>query len=119
MPRGPNTITTADALLRDLGIARQRGYSINDQELAAGVRSTAAPIRSPTGEVIAAVNTAVPSPRVSLEELVTVFAPDVVATAEAISANWGRVSPRNISRGADSGPLLAHDGTETCLGQTG
>jgi len=104
VPRGPNTALTVDALLQELELTRQRGYSINDQELAAGVRSTAAPIRTHTGEVIAAVNVAVPSARVSLEELRAVFAPDVVATAEVISADWAKVSPRS---GQGLGPRVA------------
>ena len=93
VPWGPGTILSAEALLQDLEITRQRGYSINNEELGAGLRSTAAPIWSPTGEVIAALNIAVPSPRVSLEKLEAVFAPDVVAAAKAISADWAAVHP--------------------------
>ena len=91
-PRGPNTLPTADALLRDLEIIRQRGYSINDEELAAGVRAVAAPVESHSGGAIAAVNVAFPCARVSMEMLKRVFAPDAVAAAKAISSDWAIVS---------------------------
>lgn len=94
-PMGPNTVDTATALLQDLELVRRRGFSVNDEELAAGVRSVAGPIRSPSGEVIAAVNMAVPSVRVSLEELTTVVAAEVVAVAQAISRDWNKVCPRH------------------------
>src|SRR5574341_1031480 len=43
--RGPNTITCLDALITELNKARQQGYAVNDEELAAGLRSVAAPNR--------------------------------------------------------------------------
>lgn len=92
LPRGPNTLLSREALRRQLETIRQKGYSINDQELAVGVRSVAAPIRSRSGEVIAALNMAVPSARVPLEELASQLASDVIASARAISAEWAKVT---------------------------
>jgi IclR family acetate operon transcriptional repressor len=40
--------------MEELAIIRQRGYAIDDEEHAAGVRCVAAPIMSATGEIVAA-----------------------------------------------------------------
>ena len=57
--RGPNTITAREALLTTLRAVRQSGIAVNDEELAPGLRSIAAPIRDGRGSVVAAVNIAV------------------------------------------------------------
>ena len=53
---GPHTITTLDALVAELDNVRKLGYAINDEELAAGLRAVAAPVRDRSGEIVAAVN---------------------------------------------------------------
>jgi IclR family pca regulon transcriptional regulator len=57
--RGPNTLTAREALATALQRVRQTGLAVNDEELAPGLRSLAAPIRDGFGEVVAAVNIAV------------------------------------------------------------
>jgi IclR family transcriptional regulator, pca regulon regulatory protein len=57
--RGPKTITNREQLTVALGRIRHTGLAVNDEELAAGLRSVAAPVRDRTGEVMAAVNIAV------------------------------------------------------------
>jgi IclR family pca regulon transcriptional regulator len=57
--RGPNTLTAREALAKALQRVRQTGLALNDEELAPGLRSLAAPIRDGFGEVVAAVNIAV------------------------------------------------------------
>jgi IclR family pca regulon transcriptional regulator len=57
--RGPNTLTAREALAKALQRVRQTGLAVNDEELAPGLRSLAAPIRDGFGEVVAAVNIAV------------------------------------------------------------
>lgn len=57
--RGPKTITAREELLRDLARTADTGLGINDEELAPGLRSLAAPIRDRSGQVVAAVNLAV------------------------------------------------------------
>jgi IclR family pca regulon transcriptional regulator len=57
--RGPNTITAREALLSSLQRVRQSGVAVNDEELAPGLRSIAAPIRDGRGAVVAAANIAV------------------------------------------------------------
>lgn len=57
--RGPNTLTNREQLLAALAGVRATGLAVNDEELAPGLRSFAAPVRDRTGEVVAAINVAV------------------------------------------------------------
>jgi IclR family pca regulon transcriptional regulator len=86
---GPHTITSLDALVAELEKVRQQGYAINDEELAAGLRSVAAPIRDSDGKIVAAINISVPSARVSRQELETELAPLVKSAAREICLALG------------------------------
>jgi IclR family pca regulon transcriptional regulator len=57
--RGPRTITAREQLVSVLERVRQSGIAVNDEELAPGLRSLAAPVRDRSGDVVAAVNIAV------------------------------------------------------------
>lgn len=57
--RGPRTITSREQLLAALAEVRRSGIAVNDEELAPGLRSIAAPVRDRSGAVVAAVNVAV------------------------------------------------------------
>ncbi|GAA1635237.1 IclR family transcriptional regulator [Actinoplanes couchii] len=57
--RGPKTLTNREQLTTALARIRQCGVAVNDEELAAGLRSVAAPVRDRTGRVVAAINIAV------------------------------------------------------------
>lgn len=85
----PTTITSRDALRENLDTVRKRGFSLNNQELEVGLRSVAAPVRDDSGTVIAAVNIAVPASRVTLDELMGVFAEKIVETTRLISESMG------------------------------
>ena len=92
--RGPNTITDPQAFRDELGRIRALGVAVNDEELAYGLRSIAAPIHSHTGEVIAALNLAVHRTMVSMDELIARFGPAVTSSAQEISASMGyRLAP--------------------------
>ena len=90
---GPNTITSLDDLTRELERVRRQGYAINDEELAAGLRSVAAPLRNADGEIIAAINISVPSARVSRDKLEERLAPLVKTTAHDICLALGANLP--------------------------
>ncbi len=87
--RGPNTITNKEELLRELRRIREQGFAVNNEELAYGLRSVAAPVRSSTDEVVAAINMAVHASMIPLSEIVNVLAPKLVATAKEISRRLG------------------------------
>jgi IclR family transcriptional regulator, pca regulon regulatory protein len=87
--RGPNSITTKKALRTELEHVREENFAVNDQELAPGLHSISAPVRSETREVVAAVNMAAHNSMISLEELVDALGPHLVSTADRISARLG------------------------------
>ena len=62
---------------------------MNDEELAYGLRSIAAPIHSQAGEVLAALNLAVHRTMVSMDELIARFGPAVIRSAHDISLSMG------------------------------
>jgi len=87
--RGPNTITSKKNLRSELEHVREESFAVNDEELAPGLHSISAPVRSESREVIAAVNMAAHSSMISLEELVEHLGPHLVSTADRISARLG------------------------------
>src|SRR5215204_1704129 len=54
-PVSARTIVTLPRLLEELAAIRRRGYAIDDEEHAVGVRGVAAPVFSASGEVVAAI----------------------------------------------------------------
>jgi IclR family pca regulon transcriptional regulator len=87
--RAPNSITSKKALRNELDHVREEGFAVNDQELAEGLHSISAPVRTDSNEVVAAVNMAAHSSMISLEELVEHLGPHLITTADRISARLG------------------------------
>ncbi|MDO5669957.1 MAG: IclR family transcriptional regulator C-terminal domain-containing protein [Corynebacterium sp.] len=83
----PSTLTDAAALYTELSRTREQGFSIVDQELEPGLRSLAAPVHSPAGKVVAAVNVSTQTAVHDLEELHNRFLPALIDTAELITAD--------------------------------
>lgn len=83
------TVIVATELLRELKRVRQRGYALNQQELAIGLRAVAAPIRDESGAVVAAINISGSTESISLNRLRDDLAPQVVQTAARISQGLG------------------------------
>ena len=88
-PITPHTITDKGRLLEELQKVRERGFSINNGELDIGLRSVAAPVWNHSGKVVASVNIAVPSSRVTLEELRTGLAMKLIDLTNVISEALG------------------------------
>jgi IclR family transcriptional regulator, pca regulon regulatory protein len=76
-------------LTAELNRARERGYAIADQVRVEGQRCVAAPLRSRSGDVIAAVDVAAAKQAFSRAEVVERLVPLVVASAEEMSARLG------------------------------
>jgi IclR family transcriptional regulator, pca regulon regulatory protein len=87
--RGPNTIVVKADLVAELGRIRQAGMAVNNEELAYGLRSIAAPIFAQDGRPTAALNLAVHSSMVSMEDLLARLSQPLRETAHAISARLG------------------------------
>ena len=85
-PRGPRSVGSRAALLAELAQVRRTGIALNDEELESGLRSIAAPVRSRSGAVVAAINLAIPWSPVAMSDLTDQFGPLLQATARQISA---------------------------------
>ncbi len=84
-----HTITDKKEFREELRRVRDKGYSVNDEELSYGLRSVAAPIKDREGHAIAALNIAVPTKRVSRDELESRLAPLAMETARRIERALG------------------------------
>ncbi|MEU1180108.1 IclR family transcriptional regulator C-terminal domain-containing protein [Streptomyces sp. NPDC005820] len=76
-----------DAVLQDV---RAKGWSLTDEELAAGIRSVAAPLRDGTGRVVAAMNVTVHAAETSVEKLRGEYLPLLLQAAGDVSADFAR-----------------------------
>jgi IclR family transcriptional regulator, pca regulon regulatory protein len=83
--------TTDEAELRaELAKVRRQGWALVDQELEAGIRSVAAPLRNGNDRVVAAVNVSSHAGRVPLSTLRDEFLPALLETAKRISERLAR-----------------------------
>ncbi|WP_170284912.1 IclR family transcriptional regulator [Kribbella amoyensis] len=80
----PHTITDRRELDRRLEQVRQRGFALNDQEVATGVRGIAAPVMAADGRPIAAVNLSIARP-LDTAKLEDDLAPRLLAAADDIA----------------------------------
>jgi IclR family pca regulon transcriptional regulator len=97
------------AALREV---RARGWALTDEQLAAGIRSVAVPLRDGDGRVIAALNVNSHAAETSLDALIGNHLPLLLQTAGAISADWSvrQSAPQVtvVARGtAGGGPVPA------------
>jgi DNA-binding IclR family transcriptional regulator len=85
----PNTLRSISEVLERLAEVRRQGFAINDEELALGHRSVAAPVTDHSGEVAAALSVSVPAVRVSRSDLIRFANEALVPAAGALSAALG------------------------------
>lgn len=88
----PKTLATIEELQRDLEIIRARGFAVDDEEFAVGLRCVAAVIHDEHGEATAAVSLSGPSARITDERLDALGAL-VATTAGEITAALGGRAP--------------------------
>lgn len=84
----PRTIGDVQSLLTDLDLTRQRGFALDDQESAVGLRAVSAPIFDWTEHAIASVSIAAPIRRFP-SELIGQYGDSVRTTAKQISHDMG------------------------------
>ena len=89
--RGPNARVSLAELAAELSEIRSRGWALQDEELAYGLRSVAAPVRNADGRAIAGANVAVQAQDWSAQRIVRELKPQVVQACADISAllGWG------------------------------
>ena len=76
-----------DAVLCEV---RATGWALTDEQLAAGIRSVAAPLRDAAGRVIAAMNVTVHAAETSVDTLTGVYLPQLLQAAGEVSADFAR-----------------------------
>jgi IclR family pca regulon transcriptional regulator len=89
----PETIADETALRAELARVREQGWALVDQELEAGLRSVAAPIRGRDGDVVAAINVSTNATRTALGEITATLLPPLLATAAAIERDLAAARP--------------------------
>lgn len=82
------TITDYESLMTELARTRDRGYSVDNEEIEDGLVCIGAPVRDHTAHVVAAISIAGPSSRLR-PETISDHARDVVEMANAMSATLG------------------------------
>lgn len=87
--RGPNAITSKQALRIELERIAEDGLAVDDQQLSANMIEIAAPVRDESREVVAAVGIAASPTAISLRDLVKQLSPDLLSTASRISSQLG------------------------------
>jgi IclR family transcriptional regulator, pca regulon regulatory protein len=80
-----HTVTDGAALRAEVARVRAQGWALIDQELEAGVRSVAAPLRNRTDCTVAAINVSAPASRVTLDAMRRELLPRLLAAAGRIS----------------------------------
>src|SRR6476659_3772212 len=84
----PRIVPGSEERAATLREVRARGWALTDEELAAGIRSVAAPLRDGDGQVIASLNVNTHAAETPVEVLTGEYLPLLLQTAGAISADW-------------------------------
>jgi IclR family pca regulon transcriptional regulator len=84
------TVSDGPALLASISVIRRDGWSLIDQELEAGLRSIAAPVRDRHGRAVAAINVSTVASRTDIDTLTKSFVPALLEAAELISTALAR-----------------------------
>ena len=82
------TITSLEALDRELEVTRARGYSVDNEEHEAEICCVAVPVWSATGKVMGSISVSAPASRVALPGLIE-FLPDLRHAAAGVSSLLG------------------------------
>ena len=94
----PRTITSREALDRELWRVRSRGYAVSAEELEPGFVAVGAAVRSATGAVVAAVSVGGPKSRLAAER--------VAEIARRVPEAAARISERLGFRGEEAGRMV-------------
>lgn len=86
----PNTVTVRAQLERELADVRARGFALAVEEYEIGLNAMAAPVRSGSGEVVAALSCSGPAYRLT-EQRMRDQTPALVAAADELSRRLGHL----------------------------
>ena len=91
--RTPHTLTALGEIRREVELTRKRGFSLDDEEFAPGIRCLAAPVFASDGTVAAAVGITASTVRFT-KERIPEMAGKVQAAATELSRLLGYTAPR-------------------------
>ncbi|MFD1177649.1 IclR family transcriptional regulator [Paenibacillus puldeungensis] len=91
VPKTKNTITSAEALRKEIQKVKQQGYALDDVENEEGIRCIAAPIYNHEGKIVASFSISGPSNRVTLDLVNGMLIDKVKQTSMEISRSLGYV----------------------------
>ncbi|WP_447903030.1 IclR family transcriptional regulator domain-containing protein [Pseudomonas serbica] len=122
VPLTPLTITDKHRLAIEVEVTRARGYAIDDEEIAMGIRCVAAPVVDGSGQVRGALSIAGPAYRLDRDRL-ELIGPEVAASAQRVGSQLAvRHNPSNpdvlqplSDRWAFLGGLPRWSERESCL----
>jgi IclR family KDG regulon transcriptional repressor len=86
--RTEHTLTTMDALERDLAVARERGFVLDDEENEVGIHCIAAPVFDGSGAVAGSISVSTPISRIDNETLMG-YVPALLEGTREISEELG------------------------------
>lgn len=87
----PRTLVDEAAVRAELDRVREQGWCLVDQELEPGLRSMAAPVRDPSGRVVAAVNVSTQTAAHDVDDLHRDILPPLLDAARLITADIAAV----------------------------
>ena len=93
VPLTHRTISCREDFVNELEKVKRKGFAVNDEELSVGLRSIAAPILDKQNKAMAAINMAVPTKRISLNDLIDRLAPQLIRTAKQIGVAIRAMDP--------------------------
>jgi len=105
-----NTITSRAALLVELERIRERGYSIDNEEVEIGLRCLGAPLFNHTGQVCAAMSIAGAAFRLTNQRLPTIGR-ILADAAQDLSKTLGYVPPRQVLANGQGTAQLSPNGS--------
>jgi len=79
------TLTNKTALIADISLVREQGYSVVDQELELGLRSISVPVHNGMGNVVAALSISTHVSQTSKQQLLNTILPALQACASKVS----------------------------------
>ncbi|SDS06509.1 IclR family transcriptional regulator [Opitutus sp. GAS368] len=91
--RTPHTLTTLGEIKREIELTRKRGYSVDDEEFAPGIRCLAAPVYASDGTLAAAIGITASTVRFT-KDRIPEMAGKVQAAASELSRLLGYSAPR-------------------------
>jgi DNA-binding IclR family transcriptional regulator len=89
---GPNTITNKKKFLKELEETRKRGFAIDNEEMASGLRCVAAPLFNHSGRSDYAISVSGPSVRMTTKRLRSIH-PKVLEVCNRLSQRLGSYPP--------------------------